>query len=305
VNWHALQRIKLQAAIWRAGTIDSDRIMPLLARWGKERVIVMSNLYWKELYPGIFRRLLLLLFVPVFMITTGCGSGDSGGEVINELSLPTGTTLDLYCANEGIYLDDCVLDNPNNPFATIAIIEFDVNDPDAENKFELANAIPPGPEYAISRFYFWATALAKRTSGENQYFTAVALHELYTAGVNQGFGSPNAQNQAIRAYRSVLDNFFGSVTFFSTCDFLNPSPPEPELFYSVIVSDMTGGNLVAPDPNPPSITLCDGTVIQQNPLVTLFPSDSPVVSDFTARQTLGEWGFTWDEANELVFVNGI
>ncbi len=260
---------------------------------------MMNNLYWKEVHRGILKWLFVMMFVPVVLVAMGCGSGDSDGEDINEITLPTGTTLDLYCADEGIYLETCVLDDPRNPFAKTTITEFDVNDPESEeeNKFELAFAIPPGPEYAISRFYFWATALARRPSGENQYYTAVALHELYTSGVAEGFGSVNAQNQAIRAYRAVLDYFFGSVTFYSTCDFL-PSPPNPELFYSVIVSDLTGANLVDPDPNPNAIRLCDGTVVPQNPLVTLFPEDNPVLSDFTAREQLGEWGYSYVEIDE-------
>jgi len=40
------------------------------------------------------------------------------------------------------------------------------------------------------------------------------LHELWDAQVADGFGDPIIQEQALRAYRSVLDNFFGSVTFF-------------------------------------------------------------------------------------------
>jgi len=247
---------------------------------------MMSKLYWKELHPGIFKSLLLLLFVPVFMVTTGCGSGDSDGEVINELPIPTGTSLDLYCADVGIYTNTCVLDDPDNPFATIAINEFDVNNPGAENKFELADELPQGPEGAKSRFYFWATALAKRSSGENQYYTARALYELWSAGVDQGFGSPNAQTQAIRAYRSVLDNYFGSVTFFSTCDFL-PCPPNPETFYSVITSDLTGQELFTPPPG----------------FSTLYPSTSPVLSSFQAKEAMSEWGFTYDIDNNLVFVS--
>jgi hypothetical protein len=271
---------------------------------------MMRNLYWKEVQPGTFNRLLMLLFALAVLGTEGCGSGDGGGEDITTQPLPTGFSLRLECDDVGIFIDPCVLEDRNNPYATINIREFDQNDPDAENKFDLANAIPPGPEYAISRFYFWATALARRASGENQYNTAVALHELWSAGViNQDFGSPNAQTQAIKAYRAVLENFFGSVTFFSTCDFLNPSPPQPELFYSVIVSDLTGGNLVDPDPNPPSVTLCDGTKVPQSPLLTLFPNDNPnpvdsaVVSDFTAREAMGEWGFSYDEVNGFVFVS--
>ncbi len=106
--------------------------------------------------------------------------------------------------------------------------------------------IPDGPEYAKARFYFWATALARRGSGENQYLHRTWPCMSYGAQASMnGFGSPNAQEQAIKAYRSVLDNYFGSVTFFTTCDFL-PCPPNPETFYSIIVSDLTGQELFNP-----------------------------------------------------------
>jgi hypothetical protein len=140
----------------------------------------------------------------------GCdGRSNSDGEVINQILLPTDTLLNLGCADVGIGFERCVLVDPENPFAFTAIPEFDVNNPDAQSKFELVNGIPAGPTGAKARFYFWATALARRPSGENQWYTARALHELFDANRD-----PLIQQQALRAYRSVLDNFFGSVTFF-------------------------------------------------------------------------------------------
>ena len=248
---------------------------------------MMRNLYWKELQPGSFNRLLMLLFALAVLGTGGCGSGDGGGKDITTQTLPTGFSLRLECDDVGIFTETCVLDDRNNPYATINIIEFDQNDEDATNKFELFQAIPPGPEYALSRFYFWATALARRSSGENQYYTARALYELWSAGVAaDGFGSPNAQAQAIKAYRSVLNNYFGSVTFYTTCDFL-PCPPNPEVVYSVITSDLTGQELYNPPPG----------------FSTLYPSNSPVLSSFLAKEAMSEWGFTYDIDLEIVFVS--
>ena len=71
---------------------------------------------------------------------------------------------------------------------------------------------PAGRTGAKARFYLWATALARRASGENQWYTARALHELYNYN-----DDPVIQAQALKAYRSVLDNFFGSATFFECC----------------------------------------------------------------------------------------
>ena len=162
----------------------------------------------------------------LFALTLGgCGSG-GGGERVGKIDengdpidgkgivLPTDLSLDLACADAGIAGELCILEDPENPFRSVIIREFDVNNPGAENKFDIANSIPRDQEYAKSRFYFWATALARRPNGENQYETAKALHELYDAQVLDGFGDPNIQQQALRAYRSVLENFFGSVTFF-------------------------------------------------------------------------------------------
>jgi hypothetical protein len=233
-----------------------------------------------------------------------CNPDKDNATVVNQTVLPTDFRLDLKCENVGIFTETCVLEDSNNPYADSFIKEFDPNLPDdQETKFDQVDELtPPGPEGAKSRFYFWATALARRSSGENQFFTAVALHELYTEGGGANGGSPNARNQAIKAYRSVLENYFGSVTFFSTCDFLNPSPPEPELFYSQIVSDLTGRNLVEP-PGDTSFTECDGTVVPVNALETLYPSDDPVVSKFSALEDMGEWGFSYDEDNGFVFVS--
>jgi len=265
---------------------------------------MMRNLYYKGEHSGGFRRLSLFLLGLLVLTVTGCDPDKSDGTVKNSTALPIDDRLNLECANEGIYLETCVLDDSSNPYRNSFIKEFDPNGPDdQETKFDQVEELtPPGPEGAKSRFYFWATALARRSSGENQFFTAVALHELYTSGGGADGGSPNAREQAIKAYRSVLENYFGSVTFFSTCDFLNPSPPEPELFYSVIVSDLTGRNLVDP-PGNTSFTKCDGTVVPVAALDTLFPDDDPVVSDFMAREAMGEWGFSYDEANGLVFVS--
>lgn len=156
--------------------------------------------------PG---KVIALLAVSV-LVASGCdGRSSSDGVVMNQIILPTDTLLNLGCADVGIGAETCVLVDPENPFVFVATPEFNVNDPDGPSKFDLANKIPAGPTGAKARFYFWATALARTPSGENQWYTARALHELYNAN-----SDPLIRDQALRAYRSVLDNFFGSVTFF-------------------------------------------------------------------------------------------
>lgn len=176
------------------------------------------------------------------LLVTSCsgkpGAGD--GEIINAIVLPTDTLVNLACEDAGIFREQCVLDDPENPFAFVPIIEFDVNNPAAANKFRLFNSIPSGRTGAKARYYFWATALARRASGENQFYTALALHELWNYN-----SDPIIQAQALKAYRSVLDYFFGSVTFFTCCPAASPTgQPVP---FSVGLNELTADNLYRTD----------------------------------------------------------
>jgi len=137
-----------------------------------------------------------LCMIPLLGLLAACGGGEGGYEV-DQVELPVDYTLNLYCENAGIADSTCILDDPENPYARSL-----VND---ETKFQLYDDSPS----AKSDFYLWATALARNPIGENQYYTALSLHDLYTQG-----GSEVARNQAKRAYRSLLDNYFDSVTFF-------------------------------------------------------------------------------------------
>ncbi|MEM7283034.1 MAG: hypothetical protein AAF438_15560, partial [Pseudomonadota bacterium] len=195
------------------------------------------------------------------------------GTIVTELLLPTDVVLNLACENVGINDEQCVLNDPENPFATIAIIEFDENNPGAENKFDLANEIPAGPTGAKARFYFWATALARRPSGENQWFTARALHELFDANSNIIFEDELVRAQALNAYRSVLDNFFGSVTFFTFGGVAFPAPLNEQVARDLFFDDETGFR-------------------------RLVPTQLEVLGLF------GEWGYTYDPEIDLVTRNG-
>ena len=152
----------------------------------------------------------------------GCESpGDGDGTVINNIVLPTDVVLDLHCADVGVFPENCVLEDPANPFASTPIIEPGI-DLENANKFELFNSIPAGPSGAKARFYFWATALARFPSGENQFYTALALHELFDANSNALGADELVREQALKAYQSQLDNFFGTVTVFTCCEEVRP-----------------------------------------------------------------------------------
>lgn len=239
----------------------------------------MNKLYRQIHQAPAMKRLAMLAFGLGILATGGCESpGEGDGVVINEIVLPTDPVLDLACPEVGIAGELCVLEDPENPFARVAIIEFDVNNPGAENKFQLFDQIPAGPTGAKARFYFWATALARRQSGENQFYTALALHELWDIN-----GDPIIQEQALKAYRSVLDNFFGSVTVFTCCPGLSPDgEPVP---FPIGLNELTADNLYR----------TDATGFRR-----LVPGDPLLV-----RSLLLDWGYTYLPANPPDYDDGV
>lgn len=226
------------------------------------------------------QRLPVLAVATIFTLM-GCSSpGGGDGVVVNNIVLPTDTLLNLYCPEVGIAGETCVLDDPENPYRKTATREFNANDPDAETKFALAEKIAPGPTGAKARFYLWATALARFPSGENQYFTAVALHELWDAA-----GDPVIQTQALLAYRSVLDNFFGSVVFFECCAGLIPGDPTRPVPFSVTLNELTADALYRTD---------------ATGYARLIPGD-PLL----AQSVIASWGYTYRPATAPNFTNGL
>lgn len=219
------------------------------------------------------------LFAIAVIGLNGCKTPDADDGInITTIVLPTDTLLNLACIDVGINAETCILDDPENPYATATIREFDVNDPEAETKFALADQIPVGRTGAKARFYLWATALARRPSGENQWYTARALHELWDAAED-----PIIQEQALKAYRSVLDNFFGSVTFFECCANINPDgQPIP---FSVPLNELVADDLYR--------TAATGWL-------RLVPGD-PLLT----QSLLAEWGFTYQPATPPNYDNGV
>ena len=218
------------------------------------------------------------------LTTSSCEERDANdGTVINGLVLPTDVVLNLACENVGIAFEQCVLDDPENPFTTTAIIEFDVNNPDASNKFDLFNSLPAGPTGAKARFYLWATALARRPSGENQFYTAMALHELFDANSNVLSTDELVRAQALKAHRSLLDNFFGAVTVFECCPGASPTgEPVP---FAVPLNELTADALYRTD-RTGYRRLIDG-----DPLLVL--------------EVLLDWGYAYQPANPPNYDDGV
>ncbi len=212
----------------------------------------------------------------MILLTAGCGEVD-GGTVVGEIPLPEDSVLNFACADEGIYLQKCVLDNPENPYVNVAITEPKDEEPDdpcvdlydPTSKFTLSDEAPSSK----ARYYLWATALARGVGlqGENQYFTAFYLQAVYAES-----GSPTTQEQAKKAYRSLLDNYFLGPTF----DKYEVAPCE-EVKVAAALKDRVGVNLYSPiDPV----------------LVSLY--DIPD----SALQDISEWGFIYDPTTEIMSI---
>ena len=227
--------------------------------------------------PAVMKRLLLVLIGMAGVIQAGCESSErdeNDGQLFNTIILPTDVVLNLACEDMGVHPEPCVLNDPENPFALVPISEFNVNRPDDEfNKFELANAIPAGPNGAKARFYLWATALARFPSGENQYYTALALHELFDANSNAVSEDELIREQAKKAYQSVLDNFFGSVTVFTCFECI------PESNYPVPLNERVADHLYR----------TNSTGFRR-----LVPGDPTQVLEL-----LNEWGFAYQPCTDL------
>jgi hypothetical protein len=232
------------------------------------------------------------------LITGGCDSErkPEDSEPVNFIKLPTDVVLNLYCENVGIAAEPCVLDDPENPYATTTIIEPSATD--SGNKFDLFNAIPRGPTGAKARFYLFATALAYRQSGENQYYTALALHELFdansTAIGDEGSEDELIREQALKAYRSVLDNFFGSVTVFE-CIVCGPIADGGFPQFAVPLNERVADHLFRTE----STNFV--TPIAPNGLRRLVPGSPILVLDLFVQ-----WGYTYQPCTDLpACTNGV
>lgn len=197
---------------------------------------------------------IIFIVILVFLFLAGCDSKD--GSILTEVEVPLGYDLNLFSADEGIHPDTSVLDNPENPYANASI--------NMENVWEFSDQCPS----AKSKFYLWATILANIPVGEHQFFAAKSLHELYTAG-----GSMNAKEQAKKAYRSTLDNFFDSVTWWQA-EWLTE-----ETYYAVLLRNLVAQSLYDPS--------------NMN-LLPLYSDPAQALAD------MSEWGYVYDIETGIV-----
>lgn len=219
--------------------------------------------------PNLKHKALVLLAV-VFLLG-GCGRANDDGQVVGTIGLPTDDTipLKLHCADVGLKGETCILDDPNNPYARSIVSE--------SNKFDLDADAPS----ATAKFYLWGTALARGAGapGENQFYTAYYLHRMWAAS-----NSELTRLQSIRAYRSFLDNYFNSITFFEI-------PVGSGNLFPQDLTKFTGQLLF--DPTDLTNTFTSSR---------LFSAD-PNVNKNLATQEIGTWGYFYDQNAELFIKN--
>lgn len=118
----------------------------------------------------------------------------------------TGIQFELFDPSEGIHPSDVTLNNPRNPFRQVNISD--------NTKFDI---LTDGGN--AGAFYAWATLLAKIPIGENQYYTATKLRDIFLSGEVAQEDSEVVRQMAIEAFQRVLDCFPDSVFFDVTGTF--------------------------------------------------------------------------------------
>jgi len=118
----------------------------------------------------------------------------------------TGIQFELFDVTEGIHPSKVTLNNPRNPFR-----EFNVGE---DTKFDILDS---GGN--AGAFYAWATVLAGQPTGENQFYTATKLRDIFLANEVTQEDRGTVRQMAIDGFQRVLDCFPNSVFFDVTGTF--------------------------------------------------------------------------------------
>ena len=145
------------------------------------------------------------------------GCGDTPVYVVGA-DLET-LSFNLHTANMGIHPDQSVLSDPNNPFADSALSE--------DTKWVITAEAGP-----IASFYVWATLLARMPGGEAQYYTSLALSDIYTQGLADPAALPYVRLMAIQGFQALLDHFPTSVSY--QADGKSSYPLAPEAYRGIV-----------------------------------------------------------------------
>ena len=137
-----------------------------------------------------------LSFLGLVLAAAACGDDGQYEFGFNT----TGIEFEFFNRTEGIHPSRVTLSNPNNPFR-----EFFPSD---DTKFAIL-----GDGGNAGAFYAWATILAEIPIGENQFFTAVKLRDLYLSNEVAEEDRDTVRQMAIDGFQVVLDCFPQSLLF--------------------------------------------------------------------------------------------
>lgn len=164
----------------------------------------------------------------------------------------SGVEFELFDPTEGIHPSKVTLQNPNNPFR-----EFVVSD---DTKFDiLANGGNAGA------FYAWATLLAFVPVGENQFFAASKLRDMYEADEIAREDRETVRQMAITGFQTVLDCFPDSLLFDETGTFGRPLATPAYLGILALRGVPEGDWVLVEDPNgdPKAVRRTGGDVLDR------------------------------------------
>ena len=142
------------------------------------------------------------LLLVLVLIAASCGDSEKYRFGFNT----TGIEFKFFERSEGIHPSKATLFNPNNPFREFAI--------GSETKFEI---LDDGGN--AGAFYAWAVVLANEPTGENQYYTATKLRDMFLSGELAEEDRGTVRDMAIEGFQRVLDCFPDSVFFDVTGTF--------------------------------------------------------------------------------------
>jgi len=134
--------------------------------------------------------------IGLVLAATACGDNGQYEFGFNT----TGIEFELFDPTEGVHPSKVTLNNPRNPFR-----ESGVSD---DTKFAIL-----GDGGNAGAFYAWAWLLAKIPIGENQFFTAVKLRDLYESNEVAEEDRDTVRRMAIDGFQALLDCFPESLLF--------------------------------------------------------------------------------------------
>ncbi len=144
----------------------------------------------------MFSSYIKLSLLGLVLVTAACGD-----DPAYEFGIPTSDIqFELFNVTEGIHPSKVTLSNPRNPFRRIVISD--------DQKFALQNS-----DSSAAAFYAWAALLAKIPIGENQFFVAVSLRDIYESDELAEEDRETVRQMAVNGFQAVLDCFPESLLF--------------------------------------------------------------------------------------------